>query len=198
MLDELRRSQQAWICEVRLGVARAHRGVYVADGIEHCRRGGADYVAQHEVREKTRQHAKRSQNPHRHTHAQRRVLHAPELGVGLAEEHAVADLDEARQREHAGDDAHDGHERVAYRASGRLLKRGLVYDPLGIEAVEGRYAAYRKRAYKEERRGLRHLPGEAAKLFKVGGAGGVEHAAGREEQKPLEERVVYRVVEAAG
>ena len=62
---------------------------------------------------------------------------------------------------------------VAYAASLRgLLKGGLVYEPLGVEAVERRYAADGEGAYEEERRRLRHLPREAAELLKVGRAGG--------------------------
>lgn len=121
------------------------------------------------VRRNAREHAERRHYPHRYAHGERRLLNVLELERELAEEHGLADLDEGRERQHAGHDADDGDEGVADAACLRgLFKGGLIDEPLGVEAVEGRDAADGERADEEERRGLGHLPRQAAELFEVG------------------------------
>ena len=76
-------------------------------------------------------HAERRHYPHRYAHGERRLIHVLELERELAEEHGLPDLDEGRERQHAGHDADDGNEGVAYAARlGGLFKGGLIDEPL--------------------------------------------------------------------
>ena len=75
----------------------------------------------------------------------------------------------------------------------RAEQNGLKGQPFRHEAVERRQRRDRDAADEEHEGGLRHAVNEAAELFHVALAGGIEHRAGAEEQQTLEQRMIEHV-----
>ena len=159
----------------------------------------AGQVGLHQVGEEAGDDAEQRQDAHGKAHAEGDLLGILALLGQLPEEHGLGHLHEGGQGQGGGHQGHDGHQGKADVAGLHgLLIGGLVDEPLGGEAVEGRDAADGGGADEEEHRGVGHLLGQAAQLAQVRGAGLMENSAGGKEQQALEQGVVHGVVEAGG
>ena len=79
-----------------------------------------------------------------------------------------------------------------------LSRMAWKSQPFGHEAVKRRQRRNRDATDQEDEGGLRHAVDQAAELFHVAGAGGVEHGAGAEKQQALEQRMIEHMQQRGG
>ena len=102
----------------------------------------------------------------------------------------------ALKRQHHADRGDD--ERQAPLLQQRAQKNGLEDEPFGNESIERRQRGNRHRAAEEEKGRARHGVDEAAELFDVALARGVENRAGAEEEQAFVEGMIENMKERGG